>query len=168
MAKLGLSISPEKSKIIEFGRFAAGHAKRRGKQKPDTFDFLGFTYYCSESQNRKFRAKVKTSQKKFRASLQRMKEWIRSNRTMPIKELVTKLRAKMLGHYHYYGITDNSKMLSQYWYQTTKLLFKWLNRRSQRNSYTWEKFMLFIKRTQLPLPKIYVNIFERRPHIGYI
>lgn len=65
---------------------------------------------------------------------------------MPIKQILNTMKPKLLGYYRYYGITDNGPMLSQYWYITMKLLFKWINRRSQRKSYTWEKFLLLLKK----------------------
>lgn len=167
LSKFNLSIAAEKSKIIAFGRFAAGNAARQGKGKPATFDFLGFTHYCGISRTGKFRVKRKTSRKKYKAALSRMKAWIKHNRNMPVWELVAVWRSKLLGHYHYYGITDNGKMLSNFLYDTTRLLFKWLNRRSQRKSFDWEKFNLFLKKCQLPQPKIYVHIYDLKPHLGY-
>lgn len=161
LGKFNLEIAPEKTKIIEFGQFAARNKRNRGEGKPETFDFLGFTHYCGESRNGRFRVKRLTSRKKFQSALNRMKLWIKSNRTMPIKLLLDKLKAKLLGHYRYYGITDNGPMLARYWYVTMRLLFKWLNRRSQRNSYTWEKFLLLMKTNPLPTPRIYSSIFGK-------
>lgn len=159
LGKFNLSIAKEKSKIIEFGLFAGRNARKQGKNKPDTFDFLGFTHFCSQSQNGKFRVKRKTSGKKFKAAVQRMKQWIKANRTTPVKILLEEIKPKLIGHYRYYGITDNRPMLSRYWYEVTKLVFKWLNRRSQRNSYTWDKFILLLKAKPLPRPKIYSSIY---------
>lgn len=160
LKKFNLTIALEKSKIIEFGLFATRNVKRqKGNNKPDTFDFLGFTHYCGLSRNGKFRVKRKTSRKKFKASLHRIKQWIKANRTLPINKLLVEIKPKLIGHYRYYGITDNGPMLSRYWYKVAKLLFKWLNRRSQRNSYTWKKFLLLLKAKPMPSPKIYVSIF---------
>ncbi|WP_246246374.1 group II intron maturase-specific domain-containing protein [Paenibacillus lemnae] len=88
-----------------------------------------------------------------------MKAWIKANRTLPVKSLIDQLKAKLTGHYRYYGITDNGPMLSRYWYGTMRLLFKWLNRRSQRNSYTWDKFLLLMEANPLPKPRIYSSVF---------
>lgn len=160
LAKFNLSIAPDKSKIIEFGLFAPRNAKRQGKSKPETFDFLGFTHYCSQSRNGKFRVKRKTSKKKFKAAILRMKQWIRNNRTIPVTKLIENIKPKLTGHYRYYGITDNGAMLSRFRYEVLKLLFKWTNRRSQRNSYTWDNYLLLLKANPLPAPKIYVSIFS--------
>jgi len=157
--KFQLQVAEDKTKILEFGRFAEENRKRKGQGKPKTFDFLGFTHYCSESSKGKFRVKRKTSRKKFKTKVKAFKEWLRSERHRDVRELVKTIRAKLIGHYRYYGITDNSRSLSVYKFQITKTLFKWLNRRSQKRSFTYEKFNLFLKRNPLPEPKIYVNIY---------
>lgn len=97
-----------------------------------------------------------------------MKEWLKANRVIPIWDLVDKLRSKMRGYYQYYGITDNIFSLDRYAYKVRMLLFKWMNRRSQKRSFTWEKFNKFLDKCALPKPRIRVSIFKRRPHIGYI
>lgn len=168
LGKFNLSIAAGKSKIIAFGRFAAERCAKKGRSKPDTFDFLGFTHYCGKSQQGKFRVKRKTSRKKFRAKIAQIKEWIKANRNLPIWEIVNKLREKLRGYYQYYGVTDNGSMLSSFQYAVNRLIFKWLNRRSQRKSFSWEKFNLFLKKCKLPGPKIYVNIYQFRVHHGYI
>ena len=88
LEKFNLSIAVEKTKIINFGRFAEEKCAKQGKKKPDTFDFLGFTHYCSKSRQGKFRVKRRTSRKKYKAALLNMKEWIRNNRITPIKTLI--------------------------------------------------------------------------------
>jgi RNA-directed DNA polymerase len=162
LEKFNLNIALDKSKIIEFGLFASRNARKQGKSKPETFDFLGFTHYCGQSLNGKFRVKRKTSRKKFKAAIHRIKQWIKANRTTPVTQLLEEIRPRLIGHYRYYGITDNGPMLSRYWYEVSKLVYKWLNRRSQRNSYTWEKYLLLLKANPLPTPKIYVSIFNGR------
>ena len=162
LQKFNLSISAEKSKILEFGRFAAETRAKRDVGKPETFDFLGFTHYCGKSKKGKFRVKRKTSRKKYDAKIQAMKQWIKDNRNMPIWELVKKLRPKLSGHYRYYGITDNLKMLVSFYRQTILLLFKWMNRRSQRKSFKWDSYNMFLKICGLPKPRIHVNIYAAR------
>ncbi|MGC8683969.1 MAG: hypothetical protein ACP5UJ_08575 [Athalassotoga sp.] len=90
-----------------------------------------------------------------------MKKWIKSNRTKPINEMWKGVRIKLLGHYRYYGVTDNSQMMEKYKRITEKEFFKWLNRRSQSKSYTWEKFRKYLNEKPLPIPKIYVKIWEK-------
>ena len=159
LAKFTLEIAEEKTKILAFGRFAADNSKRQGLGKPETFDFLGFTHYCSNSSKGNFRVKRKTSRKKFEAKVKAFKLWLRAERNLGTEEIMKTVRRKLIGHYTYYGITDNSQMMGTYRFQVSKLLFKWLNRRSQRRSFSFEKFNLFLKRNPLPVPKIYVNIY---------
>lgn len=158
LEKFGLSISAEKSKIIEFGKLAQAHSAKEGNKKPDTFDFLGFTHYCATSRRGYFVVRRKTSRKKYRASLMRMKVWIRKERHLNIKELIAQLKVKLRGHYQYYGVNDNGAMLKRFKRHTEIILYKWLNRRSQRRSFTWEAFERFLERWQLPEPKITVNV----------
>ena len=161
--KYGLELAEEKTKILEFGKFATQNRKAEGKGKPDTFDFLGFTFYCGMDRKKRFyRCKVKTSKKKLRSKIKSMKEWIKTNRILPLEEIIKIVNMKLRGHYQYYGVTDNSKELKNYLAQTKCLLYKWLNRRSGRRSYTWENFNEGLLRT-FPLlePKIRISLFYR-------
>lgn len=157
--KFNLDIAEDKSRLIAFGRHAEARSKREGR-KPETFDFLGFTHYCSKSQKGTFRVKRKTSRKKYKVSLINCKEWLRRNRNMPAPTLMAKLRVKLLGYDRHYGITDNIQALYRFHDEVEKLLFKWLNRRSQRKSFDWSKFKKFLDKFPLPRPRIYVNIYE--------
>jgi len=158
--RFGLEISPEKTKTIEFGPFAEAKAKKRGC-KAATFDFLGFTHYCSRSRNgRHFRMKRVTSRKKFTAKIRMFRDWLKASRTLPTDELMEKVASKLRGHFAYYGVTDNSRGISRFAYEIRCLLFKWLNRRGKRGCMNWEKFNLFLKKFPLPRPRIMVNLFR--------
>ena len=160
LAKFKLALAIGKTKIIEFGRFARENRKAKGLGKPETFSFLGFTHYCNQSRNGKFRVKRKTEAKKFKSKIKAFKVWIKSIRSfVPLPDIFSRVRIKLLGHYAYYGITDNSKMIGNYYDIVIRLLFKWLNRRSQRRSFTYDKFKRYLKHNPLPLPRIYVSIF---------
>jgi RNA-directed DNA polymerase len=161
LRKFNLEVAEEKTRIINFGRFAKS-TDRNGKNKPETFELLGFTHYCSTSRVGKFRVKRRTSKKKMWASLLRCKEWLRQNRNKPVKELMKIFRMKIQGHHNYYGITDNIQALRRFNYQVRRMLFKWLNRRSQRKSFGWDKYELFLAKFPLPEPKIRINIYQRR------
>ncbi len=121
LKQFALDISAEKSKIIAFGRNAGkkrndngdNERKKGGRGKPETFDFLGFTHYCSTGKNGKFRVKRKTSAKKYRASLLRAKLWIKDNRHAQKDALMAALSRKLIGYYQYYGIAENRKMISK-------------------------------------------------------
>ena len=162
LGKFGLEVEPSKTKILAFGPGADRMAKEAGKGKAETFDFLGFTHYCSRSRNgRRFRMKRRTSRKKFRLKLLAYKEWLKKNRArMRNAELWEVTRAKLRGHITYYGVTDNSKSLSNFSYQVKRLLFKWLNRQGGRRRMNWEKFTLMERRFPFPAPRITVNLFS--------
>ena len=85
--------------------------------------------------------------------------WIKENRNKPLNEIMKTVKKKLIGHYNYYGITDNSRSISNYAYEIRKLLMKWLNRRSQKKSYNSEVFNKMIEAYKLPIPKIKVNIY---------
>ena len=162
-ARYGLSLAEEKTKILEFGRYAERKRAERGLGKPETFDFLGFTFYCSMNTERTFyRCKVKTSRKKLRNKIRAMKEWIRNHRNMPLEWLFKKVNEKLRGHYQYYGVTDNIVECKRFLRQTTWYLYKYLNRRSQKRSYNHETFFNGLLKT-FPLvdPRIRVSLAYR-------
>lgn len=161
--KYGLELAEEKTKILEFGRFARQNREKRGERKPDTFDFLGFTFYCGmDGKKQFFRCRVKTSKKKLRSKIKQMKEWIKDHRTIPLGLIFKTVNAKLRGHYQYYGVTDNTREVKNYLSQTKWLLFKWLNRRSQRKSYTLDTFYNGLLKTfSLLEPSIKVSLFYR-------
>ena len=157
--QFGLEIAPEKTQRIEFGAFAIKRAKARG-ERAATFDFLGFTHYCSKTRNgKRFRMKRKTISKRFSAKLKVYKAWLKSNRTLSTPEIMKKTARKLRGHYGYYGVTDNSKGISAFYYEVKGILYKWLNRRGKKGCYSWEKFARLLARYPLPTPHIVVNLF---------
>ena len=159
LEKFGLEVAEEKTKIIEFGRYAQRNRKARGERKPETFDFLGFTHYCSKSKTGKFRVKRKTSKKKFRARIQEIKEWIRQRMHCKVSETIELLNIKLMGHYRYYGITDNIDSIRCFYEITAKILYKILNRRTQKNKYSYQEYYDKIQK-KIIRPKIYTNIVE--------
>lgn len=167
LAKFNLEIAEDKTKIIKFGRFAERDCEMDSKAKPDTFDFLGFTHYCSKSVNGHFRVKRKISKKKFNASLKKFKAWLRENLTTPAPEVMRKLTIKLNGYYRYYSITDNICRMTLFANEVRNQLYKMFNRRSQKKSMNCDKFVLFLKKYPIPRPKIYVSIFELRPDLSY-
>ena len=132
LSKYGLEIETSKSRMVEFGRYAKERRQRRGEGKPETFNFLGFTFYCGVSSKGRFCVIPKTNSKKFASKLKEMNQWLKANKELPLKELMPKLNQKLAGHYQYYGVNYNVDMLYNYLYNVERLLFKWLNRRSQR------------------------------------
>ncbi len=162
LGKFGLEVAPEKTKILEFGPLAEPKAKARG-EKPESFDFLGLTHFCSRTRNgKRFRMKRVTARKKFRAKLREFKEWLKKNRTLPTPELMKIVSSKLRGHIAYYGVTDNSKGINRFTYEVRRLLFKWLNRRGKRGCMSWSKFEKLLKKFPLPVPRIMVNLLTSK------
>jgi len=155
----GLEIAPEKTKVLEFGPYARHRAKGRG-EKAGTFDFLGFTHYCSRTRDgRRFRMKRKTISKRFAAKVKAVKFWLKSNRTLPTAELMRGLTVRLRGHYAYYGVTDNVRGIGRFYFVVRRLLHECLNRRGKRACCSWRKFQLFLQRYPLPSPRITINLF---------
>jgi len=163
LAKFGLELSEEKTRLIEFGRYAQQNARRR-QVKPATFDFLGFTHYCDRTRRGYFKVGRRTSRKKYRLKMKAMTLWLKTVRNAyPIQEIWDVLKAKLIGHYRYYGVSGNYPRIARFYYETIGRAFKWLNRRSQRRSYTWERFRRYLERYPLPTPKLYHNLYTLAP-----
>jgi group II intron reverse transcriptase/maturase len=140
LSEFGLSLAKEKTRRIGFGRFARENAYRRG-EKPAEFTFLGFTHYCGKTKNGHFKVKRRTSRKKFRRSLRELSDWARRARHKLRKgEMLKRAKARIQGHLNYYAITDNTQQCNSYVYHATRILHKWLNRKSQRKAYTWAQY----------------------------
>jgi group II intron reverse transcriptase/maturase len=154
----GLEVATEKTGRMEFGQYAVENAKRKGEKRP-TFTFLGFTHYCGKNRYGHFKVKRCTSKKKFRAKLREYTEWIRKARAlMPTSELMSRAKSRIQGHLNYYAITDNSKMCDKYQYWFTVITYRWLNRRSQRNSYNWARFNQMLEAIRWPKARVRVNL----------
>lgn len=158
LGKFNLEVAEEKTKIIKLNKW--NDEDNNNGHDGNSFGFLGFTHYIGKDKNGCKRLKRKTSRKKYQASLLRCKEWIKANRTLPTKTFMAIIRAKIQGHCNYYGITDNRRCVGNFIYNCKILIFKWLNRRSQKRSFDWNKFTLFLERYPLPKVKTYVRVFE--------
>lgn len=148
LEKFGLQIAEEKSALVKFNRW---EPDRSGK-----FTFLGFDFHWGRSQKNPehIHLRRQTNRKKFRSSLQALKEWLKRSRSLRLRDLLEVLRRKLQGYWNYYGVRGNSHMLSKYEYEVRRLLFKWLNRRSQRQSMTWGQFGRRLPGWHLPKPRI--------------
>ena len=146
LAKFGLSMAEDKSGILRFSRC---DVKGSG-----CFTFLGFEFYWGNTRQGKTTVKRRTSKKKFRASLAALKDWLRKNRSRPLTELAETLRRKYLGYFNYYGVIGNSDRLWRYWNASRRIIFRSLNRRSQRKSYNWGTFDQMWKTLAIPSPKV--------------
>lgn len=159
MKKFNLELEESKSRLLEFGRYAESNRRKRGLGKPETFDFLGFTFYCGKSRKGNPCVMLRTSRKKIRQKLKDIKLWLYQNRTMPVKEMIKALNLKLVGHYRYYGISFNGKMITNYLHRVQQYLFKSLNRRSDKKSYSWDGYIEMLKYYPLAKPKIYCSLF---------
>lgn len=155
LGRFGLRIAENKSRIIDFGRYVWQSSQKEGK-KAATFDFLGFTHYCDKTRYGKFKLGRKTSSLKFRQKIKAMNEWLKKTRNLvKLEEWWNGLRVRLLGHYRYYGISGNMRELRKFSIRTAKLAYKWINRRSQKRSYTYRQYCDFRKFNPLPQAKIY-------------
>jgi len=148
LEKFNLQLAGEKSTLV---RFEKDDPERSGK-----FTFLGFDFHWARSRTNKRYAYVKrqTNKERFRASLLAFKEWIKRSRSVRLRDLLAVLRRKLAGYWNYYGVRGNSRMLSKYDLEAKRLLFKWLNRRSQRRSMTWKQYIERLESWELPPPRI--------------
>lgn len=162
-AKFGLEVAEDKTQLIEFGKKAFEKCKRN-KTKLSSFNFLGFTHFMKKSRFGSTIIGHKTSKENLRRKLQAMKEWLRVARTkIPFNEWIPFLKAKLTGHYNYFGLSGNYRCLKQFYKQVISLTFKWINRRSQRKSINWSSFLNYLQCTPLPQPRITVDLYKLKP-----
>jgi group II intron reverse transcriptase/maturase len=151
LAKFKLQINEEKTKLVAFDKNAA----KQGIPQ-DTFDFLGFTFYLGYSKTgRLIIPKLRTRSKTMNSKLKRVTAWFKEIRnTQSLKWIWKIFTAKLRGHIQYYGVSHNIRMVRIFFNQAKKIAFKWINRRSQRKSFTWEKFNLYMEANPLPTERI--------------
>ena len=157
--KYDLTLHPDKTRVFSFGRFERGNAQNQNR-KANTFDFLGFTHFSDKTRKGNFKVGRKTAMKKFRAKIKELNIWLKQIRNLvPTKEWWKTLKAKLRGHFEYYGVSGNSPSIKKYYSLTLKLVHKWLNRRSQKKSMSWSKLYNYLTLYPLPLPKIKHNFY---------
>ena len=146
LSKFGLELAEEKTKIISFSRFR--------KHENDSFDFLGFEFRRGLSTKGKNIITRRTSRNKLSKSIKAVTIWCKENRNKRIKTIVEMLNSKLRGYFNYYGVINNGKGINQFYAAAIKALYKWLNRRSQRRSFTWDEFNVKMKWYGLITPKV--------------
>ena len=152
--KYGLELHPTKSRNLSFGRFERENAKRQNR-RANTFDFLGFTHYCDRSRKGNFKVGRKTSRKKYTAKCRAMNAWLKAIRNqVKTKEWWKILKAKLRGHFQYYGVSENYDGIARFYKFTIRTVRKWLNRRSQKRKMNWDSYTKYLERYPLPKPKI--------------
>lgn len=161
LAKFGLKLAKEKTSIKEFGRFAEENHKQRGERKPETFDFLGLTHYCTKTSDGRFMVRLKTSRKRMNRALVEMNKWFKTIRNrMPLPAIWKLIALKLQGHYNYYGVSGNFEAIDRYYYKIRCLIFKWMNRRSQKRSWNKNGFYKYLITYPLPEPKLAYAIYN--------
>jgi RNA-directed DNA polymerase len=147
LGKFKLELSAAKTRVIKFTRFDT--------KDNESFDFLGFEYRWAASRARKPLMTMRTAKKKFKMALTAILSWIKEERCkMGTFDILGKLRQKLQGHWNYYGVSGNIEMLSRYYWKVSRIMFKWLNRRSQRQSYNWQVFSDMLNYFKIPKPRI--------------
>lgn len=155
LTKFKLKINEEKTKLVRFSKKEAARGNRQ-----ESFDFLGFTFYLGKSKKGHRIPKVKTSGKKFRAKLKNVRIWAQTVRSkLNLWSIWRIFKAKLRGHIQYYGVSFNMLKVDEFIGRSTKILFKWLNRRSQRKSFDWEKFQKFMERSPPPKARVIHRLF---------
>ena len=139
LARFGLELADEKTRLIEFGRHAAERRRARGLGKPETFDFLGLTHVCGTDRKGRFALRRRTCRKRVRAKLRAVKDELKHRRYLPIPEQGQWLARVLNGHYNYYAVPGNLPALAAFRKQVTRLWCNALRRRSQRHRLTWER-----------------------------
>jgi hypothetical protein len=147
LGRYELQVEPSKTKIVRFSRFHP--SRKRGR----TFAFLGFEFYWFKDRKGISRAMRRTAPTKQRIALRRIKAWLKAFRHLPKRQFFQSLKRKLIGHYNYFYVRGNSHSVWSFYSEVIKYTKKWLNRRSQRKSYNWEKFKRVLEYTGIPKPR---------------
>jgi group II intron reverse transcriptase/maturase len=145
LRKFGLELAKDKTRVIPFSRYRQGET---------SFDFLGFEFRWGSDRQGQARVQLRTARKKFRNSIKRVAEWCKQNRHRRVKEQFQLLNAKLCGYYNYYGVRGNFDSLNEFYQLVQQLHLKWLNRRSQRQSYNWAGYRMLKQHFALARPRI--------------
>jgi RNA-directed DNA polymerase len=151
--RYGLTLHPEKTRLVEFGRQALGNAKRQGK-KPATFDFLGFTHISARSRRGMYTVHVRTMRKRLRRGLKAVAQWCQLHRHDPVDAQQKTLNAKLRGHYQYYGRPTNYRGIGKFYRKVRYIWRTWLSRRTRGPKMTWEKYEELLRQHPLLPPRI--------------
>jgi hypothetical protein len=149
-----LTLHPEKTRLMEFGRKALAKSDQTGGPKPATFDFLGFTHICARTMRGKFTIHVHTMRKRLRRSLKAVTVWCRAHRHDPVEEQQAALNRKLRGHYPYYGRSSNFRGIGEFYERVKRIWQKWLNRRTRGHTLNWLAYTQLLKRHPLLRPRL--------------
>jgi len=164
LAKFALTLEPNKTRLIEFGRFAERNAKAKGK-KPDTLYFLGFTHYCTTSRNGRFRVGRRTEKSRLKRSMNNLQNRIREAMHWKVGVQIDRINRTLSGHYNYYGIGGNFQSLAKVYNLAVSYLKKMLSRRSQKGYVTWELFGKIMEKYPILRPYIKIPYTEFKAYV---
>jgi len=154
LTKYHLALNADKTRLVDFRR--PGLGSRRGR----AFDFLGFTFHWGKSRAGNDIVKLKTSGTRLRSKLKRVNVWAREVRSRyPLRRIWATFCAKLRGHIQYYGVSFNSRAVQAFVWRAVRIMFKWLNRRSQKRSFNWEQFTLFLATYPPPTARVHHRLF---------
>ncbi len=153
LQKFGLALHGDKTRLIEFGRFAADHRARRGESKPETFDFLGFTHICGRAKNGRFIVRRLTVAKRLRATLHAIRDALMRRRHGPVDEVGRWLQRIVRGYFNYHAVSGNLDRLQGFRSAVARHWLHALRRRSQRRRMPWARFRRWVNRW-LPYPRL--------------
>ena len=159
-ARYGLTLHPTKTRLVDFRQPPRSDGDD-GRDRPGTFDFLGFTHYWGKSRRGRRVPRTKTMSKRLTRSVRKIAEWCRNNRHRPVVDQQRQLNKKLRGHYQYYGVTGNFRCLSNFWHLVLRLWRKWLNRRAQQRRMPWERFNRLLLHHPLMAPRIFHSYHQR-------
>jgi RNA-directed DNA polymerase len=161
MARYGLTLHPDKTRLIPFQRPVS---RENGRSGPGTFDFLGFTMYWCRTRRGGWRLGMKTRKARVQRTLTSLGDWCRRHRHLPLKDQHAALSRRLRGHYQYFGVNGNSRSMNTVRHRTQRTWLKWLRRRSQRGDrLTWERFRAYLQAHPLPPSRICVQIWAQAP-----
>ncbi|HEX2715814.1 MAG TPA: group II intron reverse transcriptase/maturase [Candidatus Acidoferrales bacterium] len=160
LGKFGLTLAAAKTKLVEFGRFAQRYASKRGRRRPETIYFLGFTLYCTRNQKGNFRVGLRTEKTRLRRALMHLQDQMRRMRHLPIQEQADQLNQMLRGHYAYYGIAGNFRALQRVHRAVERFWRRMLSSRSWKGEIWWKQFHRIKERFPRVRPKLYLPYAE--------
>src|SRR5438094_8320451 len=156
LRRFSLTLESTKSKLVKFGRYTQRHAGKRGRKRPETIYFLGFTLYCTRNQKGNFRIGMRTEKSRVRRALMRLQDQMRRMRHSPIPEQTNHLNQMLRGHYAYYGIAGNFRAMQRVHRAVERYWRKMLSSRSWKGEVRWTAFHRVKERLPLLRPKLYL------------
>ena len=161
--KYGLSLHPEKTRLVPFGRPRETEAEQGSGPKPGTFDFLGFTHYWGKSRTGRWVIRRKTMRKRFTRGLKAVSQWCREHRHEPLREQVEQLGRKLKGHFGYYGLTGNYLSLVRFRVKVLAVWRKWLARRGDPKGMSWARLHKLLDFYYVPKARVIHSVYAANP-----